>query len=83
MEPFLNYNLPQCWYLITDPVLTANWEANSSNRWTIPVGGGIGKLFTIGKQPINCRGEAYYNVEAPDAGPDWQMQFQLQFLFPK
>jgi hypothetical protein len=26
---------------------------------------------------------AYYNVVKPDFGPDWQLQFQLTFLFPK
>jgi hypothetical protein len=49
----------------------------------VPLGGGIGKLFKIGKQPINSRIEAYYNVEKPDGAPDWQASFQFQFLFPK
>lgn len=83
IEPFVNYNLPGGWYLITDPIITANWNADSSDRWTIPLGGGVGKLFKIGEQPINSRLEAYYNVEKPDGGPDWQMVFTWQFLFPK
>ena len=70
IEPFINYNLPGGWYLITDMILTANWNADSSNRWTVPLGGGVGKLFKIGSLPINSRLEAYYNVEKPDAGPD-------------
>jgi hypothetical protein len=48
-----------------------------------PGGGGAGKLFTIGGQPINSRLEAYYNVVKPDAAPNWQMVFTWQFLFPK
>ena len=84
IEPFLNYNLPQGWYLIADPIITANWGAKKSgDRWTVPLGGGVGKLFKIGNQPINCRVEAYYNIEKPDAGPDWQTVFTFQFLFPK
>ena len=83
IEPFVNYNLPGGWYLITDPIITANWNADSSDRWTIPLGGGVGKLFKIGEQPINSRLEAYYNVEKPDGAPDWQMVFTWQFLFPK
>ena len=46
-------------------------------------GGGLGKLFSIGKQTINSRLEAYYMVERPDNAPDWQMIFTWQFLFPK
>ena len=82
-EPFLNYNLPNGWYLITDIIITANWEADSSNTWTVPLGGGVGKLFKIGNQAINARAEAYYNVEKPDGAPDWNWGFTIQFLFPK
>ena len=82
-EPFVNYNLTNGWYLITDIIITANWEADSSNRWTVPVGGGVGKLFKIGSQAMNAKTEAYYNVEKPDGAPDWQWGFTIQFLFPK
>ena len=44
---------------------------------------GVDKLFKIGKQPINSRIEAYYNIEKPDNGPDWQTVFMFQFLSPK
>lgn len=80
---FINYNLPKSWYLTSAPIITANWEANNDNRWTVPFGGGIGKIFKIGKQPINAQISAYKNVETPDLGADWQYRLQLQFLFPK
>ena len=83
LEPFINYNLPKGWYLITDLIITANWDAPSGQRWTVPLGGGAGKLFTIGKQAMNARVEAYYNIEKPDSAPDWQWGFTIQFLFPK
>ena len=83
IEPFLNYNLPNGWYLITDIIITANWDAPSDQRWTVPLGGGAGKLFKIGNQAMNVRTEAYYNVEKPDSAPDWQWGFTIQFLFPK
>ena len=83
VEPFINYNLEGGWYIAIDPIITANWDATSSQRWTVPVGGGVGKLFTIGKQPINARVEAYYMVERPDNAPDWQVLATFVFLFPK
>ncbi|MBW2441463.1 MAG: neuromedin U, partial [Deltaproteobacteria bacterium] len=82
-EPFLNYNLPKGWYLISDIIIIANWDADSDNTWTVPLGGGVGKLFKIGNQAMNARTEAYYNVEKPDNAPDWQWGFTIQFLFPK
>lgn len=83
IEPFINYNLENGWFLITDMVITANWEASSGNEWTVPLGGGIGRVFKIGKQPINSRVEVYYNVVSPDGAPEWSFSFTWQFLFPK
>jgi len=83
LQPFLNYNLPDGLYLTSSPVVTANWEASGSQRWTVPVGGGIGKIFHLGRLPVNTQLGAYWNVVAPDNGPDWQIRFQVQFMFPK
>jgi hypothetical protein len=83
IQPFFNYNLTKGWYLITDLISTVNWNAKSNKKWTIPLGGGVGKLFKIVNLPINARVEAYYNVERPDGAPDWQTMFTCQFLFPK
>lgn len=80
---FVNYNLADGWYVTSAPIITANWEADSGNQWTLPLGGGAGKIFRIGKQPVNGQASAYYNVEKPDSGADWQLRLQLQFLFPK
>jgi hypothetical protein len=83
LQYFVNYNMADGWYLTSSPVITADWEADSDNQWTVPFGGGFGKIFKIGKQPINAQMAAYYNVETPDNGPDWSLRLQLQFLFPK
>jgi hypothetical protein len=80
---FVNYNLDDGWYLTSAPVITADWEADSDDTWTVPFGGGVGKIFKIGNQPLNAQASAYYNVEKPEFGPQWQLRLQLQFLFPK
>ena len=82
-EPFANYNLPGGWYVNTDMVMIANWDAPSGQKWTVPLGGGVGKLTTFGAQPVNLRAEAYYNVERPDLAPKWNLIFTVQFMFPK
>ncbi len=82
LQPFVNYKLDQGWYLSSSPVMAANWEANSSNRWTVPLGGGVGRVFKIGEQPVNIRVEAYGNVLVPEGGPDWATKFTFQLLFP-
>jgi hypothetical protein len=80
---FINYNLPQGWYISSAPIITANWKADSGNKWTVPFGGGVGKIFRVGKQPMNAQVQAFYNMDKPDNGPDWTLRLQLQFLFPK
>ena len=81
-QPFLNYNMPKGWYLTASPVLTADWEANADDRWTIPLGGGIGRIMRIGSQPVNMQLQGFYNVVRPDAVGEWTIRFQIQLLFP-
>lgn len=83
IQPFVNYNMDGGWYLVSSPVITANWETNSDDRWTVPIGGGVGRIFKVGGQPMNAQVQTFYNVARPDFGPDWSIRFQLQFLFPK
>jgi hypothetical protein len=80
---FINFNFPGGSYVTTAPIITANWEADSGDKWTIPFGGGIGQVFKLGQQPINMSLQAYYNVKKPEFGGSWQLRFQWQFLFPK
>ena len=53
VQPFINYNFSHGWYVCSQPIITANWDAASSERWTVPIGGGVGKIIKIDKQPIN------------------------------
>ena len=83
IQPFLNYNFPGGLYLTSAPILTVNWKADSDDKWTVPVGGGVGKIFHLGKLPVNTQLSAYYNVVRPDDAANWQIRFQVQLMFPK
>jgi len=80
---FVNYNLSDGWYLTSTPVITANWEADSDDRWTIPFGLGIGRLVKFGKQPVDFKVQPFWYAEKPENGPEWSLQLQVKFLFPK
>ena len=82
LQYFINYNTPD-FYLTTSPTMAYNWEADSDEAWTIPIGGGIGKIFHFGETPVDMRFSSYRNVEAPDSAADWYADFQIKFLFPK
>jgi hypothetical protein len=82
IQPFVNYNLPDAWYLTSSPVITADWEAASDDRWTVPLGAGVGKIVRLGKLPVNVQGSAYYHVVRPDDAAEWPRRIQVQLLFP-
>ena len=54
-QPFVNYNMEKGWYLTTSPIITVNWLAASGEKWTVPVGGGFGRVFRVGDQPVNAQ----------------------------
>ena len=83
VQPFLNYNFKGGAYLTSAPIITVNWKADSGQAWTVPLGGGIGKIFHLGKLPVNTQASIYYNVVHPDYGANWQLRLQMQLMFPK
>jgi len=83
LQPFVNYNLPDAWYVVTAPIITADWEADGDDRWTVPIGAGVGKIVRLGKLPVNAQASAYYNVIRPDNAAEWQLRIQIQLLFPR
>jgi hypothetical protein len=83
MQPFVNYNMRHGWYLVSSPILTANWEKSRNDRWTVPVGGGAGKIVHFEKLPVNIHTQLFRNVESPNGTTHWSARLQVQFLFPK
>jgi len=85
VEPFFAYNFPDSpgRYVVFDPVITADWEADSGQRWSVPLGLGIGQIKKFGKQPVNLQASGYYYVEKPDDAASRQLRLQMQLLFPK
>jgi hypothetical protein len=83
LQPFFNYNLNDGWYINTAPIVTANWQASAGNVWTVPIGGGFGRVFAIGRQPVNLSAAAFWNVVRPEGAADWTLRMQITLLFPK
>jgi opacity protein-like surface antigen len=82
-QPFVNYNFAHGWYFTTSPVITADWLAAPDQRWTVPIGGGFGRIFKLGDQPVSANIAAYYNVVRASGAPTWQLRAELSLLFPE
>ena len=80
---FLAYNLKHDWYLTSAPVLFADWRAQAGNKWLVPVGGGAGRLVSIGSWPVDFAATFYGNAVTPAGLPTWQMNLQMTLLFPQ
>jgi hypothetical protein len=68
--------LAKDWYFVSAPLITANWE-RPGRDWLIPVGGGIGRTFDIGRFPWAWSVQGYYNVVKADPDPDWVVRFAI------
>ena len=83
LQYFINYNMKKGWYLTFQPIITANWQATSGNVWTVPFGGGVGRIMKLGFQPVNLQAQFYGNAVHPSGASTWSMRLQIAFLFPK
>ena len=83
LQYFLNYNLKKGWSLSMSPTITANWKASSGNVWTVPVGGGVARVFRLGYQPVNASASFFGNAVHPVGGSPWGMRLQISLLYPQ
>jgi hypothetical protein len=83
-EPLFSYNLPRGWYLTSNPTIIADWTQPTSQRWLVPIGGGPGRNFNIGKQAVDSNLTFYWNAVRPGnpLSPKWQLNLEFTFLFP-
>ena len=76
---FWFYQLPNLWQIGAAPSITADWKADSHNRWTVPLGIGVNKTFKMGELPVRVSVEVHKTIVQPDVfGQDWN--FRLVFI---
>lgn len=69
--------LPNDWYFVSAPIITANWKSPSGERWLVPVGGGLGKVLNFGRMGWALSLQGYYNVIRPNGAPYWAARFSV------
>ena len=66
------------WSVGMGPTITINWQEDSDNRYTVPVGLGLTKTFRMGKVPFKARIEPQWTLVSPDNfGEQWNIRVQL------
>jgi hypothetical protein len=85
LQYFINYNMKKGWFLTSQPIITANWNAPAPNGsvWTVPFGGGVGRIMKLGFQPVNISVQAYGNAVYVPQASTWTVRASFALLFPK
>ena len=83
VQYFLSYRLGKGWDIATSPIVSAKWNASSGNVWTVPFGGGVGKIVRFGSRPAKVSARFYRNSVRPSGASPWGLNLQIEFLFPK
>jgi len=81
--PLFNYSFGGGWLISSTPEIIANWNADKDNRWLVPIGGSVGKVFKIKNQPIAVTFSGYYNVERPTGAPEYEARISFHFVFKR
>jgi hypothetical protein len=65
------------------PTISINWEKDSGDRVTLPVGLGITKTTRWGKTPFKLRAEVHYSIISPDDfGSTRNLRLQVTPVIP-
>ena len=88
LRPIIQLPINDDWFLISSPIITADWTHPNGKGWTLPVGGGIGRRISMGKQQLQISLQGYYNVLKPETDGeellgDWNVRTELIFLLPR
>lgn len=80
---FYVFNIKNGWQIRSGPTFAYDHEAESGQRWTLPIGFGINKTAIIGKTPWKFGLEYWKYLKSPDAfGPDSQIRFVFAPVVP-
>ena len=81
IQYFIVKNLPKAWQLRASPHVTVDWNQNSDNALTLPIGIGVGKMIKLGPMPVMLMAEYQYSVISPDEiGNEQTLMLQANFI---
>lgn len=84
VQVFYFLNFPGGWQVGGAPQIEVDWEADSGDKWAVPIGLGVQKTqIMFGKMPVKFGVEAqYYAVDRDTLGNEWRIQFTIAPIIP-
>jgi hypothetical protein len=79
LQPFITYQLGEGWFVRSEPQMVFDWE---TGKQLLPIDAGIGRVFKIGPQYVNCFVEPAWNVTHDAPAPRYAITFGFSLLYP-
>lgn len=80
-KPFLIYEVTEKWDLVYIPLgLSYSWRGGG-NKGTVPLGGGVRRLFEIGEQKMGFQVQVFDYVARKKTDPEWELRMTIEFMF--
>ncbi len=80
IQYFVYYTLDPVTSIGAGPNIIGNWEQDSDDRWTVPIGLGINRTFQFGKVPVRIGAELHYSAIQPDNVPSNEWDFRVYVI---
>jgi hypothetical protein len=83
LQPIILYNIDAIpgAYVGYNNSITYNWNADSDDKLTFPLGLTAGRTILVGNNGLDLSIGAYKLVERPDGAADWQFKFGISYFF--
>lgn len=76
-------SIPNAMSLGMGPTVSIDWEADSGDQVTFPIGLGVTKTTRWGTTPVKLRLEVHYSLVKPeDYGTEWNLRLQVTPVIP-
>jgi len=83
LNVFYFLNFEDGWQVGGTPIITADWEGDSDDRWTVPIGLGVYKTSLFGKMPVKLGVETQWMPINPDTyGQEWNIRLTIAPIIP-
>ena len=84
LQPVASYFLPGGWSIGYSGNILADWEANASNTFTVPIGVSVAKVARLGGIPVRFGlGLQWMPIQPDRYGQKWNVQVVVAPVLPK
>jgi hypothetical protein len=83
LQPFVAYTTKSAVTFNVSSESTANWEAASGEKWTVPINVNVSKVTKLGPFPFSLGAGMGVFVEKPAGAPEWKLRLTATLILPR